>query len=166
MPGGFSGSRSLNRMLVCSLVIGTGSCAASQELSDADVQAIRATLEDYRQAWLEGDAERVMSHVSDSIVLFVPGASASTIAGKSALRAFWFPAQDTVYPIRKYEITDQQVYGGGSIAIAQGRSRLSWEMVVNDSVLSASTSHSEFMTTLRKEGGQWKLFRQMYVTRS
>jgi ketosteroid isomerase-like protein len=141
-------------------------CRGSAELSDADVQAIRATLEDYRQAWLNNDAERVMSHVSDSIIMFVPGATGRTIVGKTALRAFWFPPQDTTYPIRKYEISEEQIHGSGNFAIAQGRSLLSWEMVARDSVLSAATSKSEFLTTLRKEGGQWKLFRQMYVTRS
>jgi ketosteroid isomerase-like protein len=158
--------RRIFRILLLSMMAIAGACGGAPALSQADIAAIQSTLADYRQAWLDGDAERVMSYVSDSIIMFVPGASGRTIAGKDALRAFWFPPQDTTYPIRKYEITEQQIHGSGALAIAHGRSALAWEMVVRDSVLSASTSHSEFLTTLKKEGEQWKLFRQMYVIRS
>jgi ketosteroid isomerase-like protein len=146
------------------LALGSACSKPPATLSETDLAAVRNTLEDYRQAWLAGDAERVLSHVSDSIMMFVPG-TVGTIAGKQALRAFWFPASDTVYPIRKYEISKQQVYGGGDIAVVQGHSALAWETVVRDSVHSSATSMSEFLTSLRRENGQWRIFRQMYVTR-
>jgi ketosteroid isomerase-like protein len=146
------------------LVLG---CApgSQEELTPTDVTAVQAVLADYRQAWIANDADRVMSHLSDEFTLYVPGATASTLKGKDRIRPYWFPPSDTVYRITQYEITDPETHGGGRYAVAQGTSALAWEMVVKDSVHMASTSRSEFVTVLRREGESWKLFRQIYVLR-
>ncbi len=147
-------------------LLSLAACAGSAQLPAVEIAAVERSLADYRQAWLDGDAERVLSHVSDSVTLFVPGAGASTIVGKEAVRAFWFPATGTRYPIRRYEISQQRTFGGGGYAVSQGWSDLAWDTVIGDSVVSSSTSRSEFITVLRKEEGAWRIYRQMYVTRN
>jgi hypothetical protein len=47
----------------------------------------------------------------------------------------------------------------------EGRSLLSWDTVSRDSVLGSATSRSEYLAILRKEDGNWRIFRQMYVLR-
>jgi len=143
----------------------TSSCDGGRPWSQEDTRAVETTLEDYRRAWLDNDTTRIMKAVSDNVVLFVPGATAANVVGKPNLRSFWFPSTDTLFLIRTYEITDQEVHGDGVYAIVQGKSLLSWDTVANDSVLSSSTSRSEYLSILRKEDGHWKIFRQMYVIR-
>ena len=123
-------------------------------------------LADFRQAWLDNDIERIMGHLSDEFTLYVPGPTASTLRGKERVKSYWFPSRDTLYRITKYEITEPQTHGGRRYAVAQGTSHLGWEMVVKDSVHMASNSKSEFVTVLRKEGDDWKLFRQIFVVRN
>ena len=135
------------------------------ELSQADRDAVDAVLADFRQAWLDGDNERVMGHVSGDFTLFIPGPSASTLVGKERIRRYWFPPGDTTYRITKYEIEGGRTQGSGIYAIAQGTSRLGWDTVVADSVHNSSTSVSEFVSVLKREEGQWKLYRQIFVMR-
>jgi ketosteroid isomerase-like protein len=160
-------TRRTRLLLVLALLGGSLSASACRKqsgLSAADAAGVTSTLDEFRRAWLAGDAQGVMSHISDSVTMFIPG-PAGTIAGKVALRAYWFPASDTIYPIRKYEVAGQRIFGAGDFALAQGRVALAWDTMVGDSVRSSSTSNSEFLTVLRKENGRWKLFRHMFVNR-
>ncbi len=142
-------------------LLGAG-CAPSATLSPEELRAAEQVLEDYRAAWLAQDSARVLSHVSDDFSLLAPG---STVSGKERIRTFWFPGGDTVYPIRKYEISNQLVYGAGDFAIAQGLSSLAWDTQVKDSILGSASSNTEYMTVLRNERGQWRIYRQIYVMR-
>ena len=140
-------------------------CGGAAELPRSDLESVENVLARYRQAWIDNDAAGVMGYVSDDITLFVPGARQANVVGKERLRAFWFPPSDTVYRITTYEITDQELRGSGLYAIAQGKSLLTWDTVVRDSVHNTSSSRSEFLTVLRKEPDGWKLYRQMFITR-
>lgn len=137
-------------------------CAQSSSLSPEALRAAEQVLEDYRAAWLAQDSARVLSHVSEDFSLLAPG---STVSGKERIRTFWFPGGDTVYPIRKYEISNQLVYGAGDVAIAQGLSSLAWDTRVKDSILGSASSNTEYMTVLRNEDGRWRIYRQIYVMR-
>ena len=146
---------------------GAAACSTvPDELSSAEKREVDAVLADFRQAWLDGDMERVMGHLSGDFTLFVPGASASTLVGKDRVRTYWFPPGDTVYRITRYDIEGTQMHGSGLYAVAQGTSRLGWEMVVADSVHNTSTSVSEFVSVLKHEAGAWKLYRQIFVVRN
>ena len=155
-----------NRMLVLfALAAGSACSSRPSELTPAETSEVDAVLADFRQAWLDGNAERIMEHVSPDFTLFVPGASGSTLVGKDRIRTFWFPPGDTVYRITKYDIEGAETHGSGLYAISQGTSRLGWDMVVGDSVHSSSASVSEFVSVLKRETGGWKLYRQIYVVR-
>ena len=120
---------------------------------------------DYRSAWMNGDEEKVLSNLSDDIQLFVLGNGTEKLEGKQNVKEFWFPQSDVSYPIRSYEISDQNIIGSGELAIATGKSALVWETVENDIVIDSKTSRSDFMTVLRNEKGQWRIYRQMYQMR-
>lgn len=144
-------------------VIVTG-CTGQRGLGPADGAAVERVMEDFRLAWLANDSARVMHQVSSDVTMFVPG-PAGTIAGKDQLRAYWFPSDGKAYPIRKFTVSNQSIYGGGIYAFAQGMSDLAWDTTVHDSVVSSATSKSEFLTVLRQEDGAWKIFRQIFVMR-
>jgi uncharacterized protein (TIGR02246 family) len=152
-------------VLVAAAVVLCLACSDRHALSSRDIAAVEATLADYRAAWLANDRQQVMNTISDDIVLFVPGQTSRNVVGKDSIQAFWFPRSDTQFVIRKYEITDQQVHGSGTIAVVQGKSTLAWDTVVADSITASATSTSEFLSVLRNEDGRWRIFRQMYVLR-
>ena len=159
--------RSVTNRLFALIGLTAGSaCSTATELTPAQKGEVEAVLADFRQAWLDGDAERVMKHVSSDFTLYVPGATGSTLVGKDRIRTYWFPPGDTAYRITRYDIEGAQTHGSGLYAVAQGTSRLGWDMVVADSVHNSSTSVSEFVSVLRREDGGWKLYRQIFVMRN
>ncbi|NNE06335.1 MAG: nuclear transport factor 2 family protein [Xanthomonadales bacterium] len=141
-------------------------CSASVSLADAgDAESVRQMFAEYRGAWLAGDEAGVLSLLSDEVQVFVPGASGGKLDGKAAVKAFWFPPSDISYPIRKYEISDRQIHVQGDLAVVTGRSQLDWDTVEGGEITDSASSSSEFMSVLRREDGQWRIFRQMYQMR-
>ena len=137
-------------------------CATKPAESPSSFRDAEQVLEDYRQAWLADDSARVMSHVSGEFAMMTP---VRTVSGKEQVRAYWYPSRDTTYPIRKYDVTSQRVYGSGEYIVAEGLSFLAWDTKVKDSVVASATSKSEYINVLRKEAGAWKLYRSIFVMR-
>jgi ketosteroid isomerase-like protein len=150
--------------LAAALLAGAA-CTRSSNLTPAEVAAVDSTLAAYRNARIANDRSAVLNTLSEDITLFVPGGSARNVSGRDNLATFWFPPSDTIYRIARYEITDQQVHGSGSMAVVQGHSVLAFDTVIDDSVVSSTTSASDFLTIMRNENGQWRIFRQMYAPR-
>jgi hypothetical protein len=125
-------------------IIVSGCSTTPTTLGPEAIAQVEGVLDDFRQAWLANDSVRVLRHVSEDVSMFVPGPGASTVSGKEQLRVFWFPGGGKAYPIRKYQVSNQVVYGGGIYAIAQGISELAWDTTERDSVVSSSSSKSEF----------------------
>ena len=146
-------------LLLSAVLLG---CAASPDSSAESMREAEQALEDYRKAWVDGDSAAVMARVSDEFQMFSPS---RTVSGKEQIRTFWFPGGDTVYPIRKYDVSNQRVYGNGEYAIAEGVSLLAWDTTVGDSVVASATSKTEYINVLRKEEGSWKLYRAIFVMR-
>lgn len=144
------------------MIGGLAACATEpRELTGQDVESIRTTMQVYRQAWLDNDTATILNTLSPDITLFLPGAGPD-ITGKQRVKDFWFPPSDLKYPIRTYEISDEEIFGGGLFATVQGKSLMVWETWKGDSLMAADTSRTEFITILKKEG-DWKIYRQMFV---
>ena len=137
-------------------------CVASQADSPSSIREGEKVLEDYRQAWLADDSARVLSHVSDEFAMMTP---VRTVSGKEHVRAYWYPSRDTTYPIRKYDVSRQRVYGSGEYLVAEGFSFLAWDTKVKGSVVASATSKSEYINVLRREEGKWMLYRAIFVMR-
>lgn len=140
-------------------------CAPPGPFPEAERAAVAATLADYRAAWLRNDADAVMAHVSEEFAMVVPGDGTPRVSGRTALRAFWFPTEGPTFRVTRYEVTGAAIHGGGQLAVAEGRSELAWDQLAGDSVVQSARSTSDFLTVLRKEEGQWRLYRQIYVLR-
>lgn len=122
-------------LLIASLV----ACVTPpQELTQDDVKSIRTTMQSYRQAWLNNDTTTILNTLSSDITLFLPG-SGPDIAGKQRVKDFWFPPSDLNYPIRTYEISDEEIFGSGIFAAVQGKSFMVWETRKGDSLIAADT---------------------------
>ena len=151
--------KSISVFIMVAFVISCDHSPAKTDHSDSAI--VDSVLTEYRQAWLNDDSAKVLSTLSDSIILFVPG-STPHLKGKIEVKEFWFPQTDIKYPIRKYEISDQEIYTSSNMAFVQGRSILSWETVKDGSVIKVDTSTSDFITIMKFEEGNWKIFQQMY----
>lgn len=116
-------------------------------------------------AWLDGDEAKVLEALSEDVQLFVPTSCPGKVDGKTAVREFWFPSSDRSYPIKVYEISDQEVYVDSDLAVVTGKSQLDWETVESGQVVDQASSRSEYLSVLRKEYGHWRIFRQMYQMR-
>jgi uncharacterized protein (TIGR02246 family) len=146
------------------LLIGIPALCEAEDGKDAE-EAVEQTLANYRAAWLEGDQQKVLDSLSEEVQLFVPGSSVGKLDGKEAVSEFWFPPSDLSYPINGYEISGQEIYVQGDLAIVTGKSKLDWDTVEGGRVTRQATSHSEYLSVLRKEDGKWRIFRQMYQMR-
>jgi ketosteroid isomerase-like protein len=154
--------KTLKYLLYMTIVFFLSSCAETHK-HRSEIPQAKKVQDAYRQAWLAGDNSRVMESLSDSIILFPPGKNAQKVQGKEAVRRFWFSTTgDTTYPIRVYNITDQEVFGEDEFIYFTGRSYLEFETKIRDTVQRRDTSRAEFISVYKKENGHWKIFRQMW----
>lgn len=138
----------------------TACAPVPRDLPPEEIDVIRTTLQAYRQAWLNNDTATVLNTLSEEIALLMPGTTPNVV-GKQHVKDFWFPPADLKYPIRVYEIRDEEIFGSGTYATAHGASLLIWETVKGDSIIAADTSRTEYLTVLKKET-TWKIYRQMF----
>lgn len=150
--------------MIATIALLAVSCEPAPDATSVRAE-VAATLASYRDAWLAGDAEAVMAHVSDSVVLYVPGRGRTPVRGKAAVRAHYFPPADTTYPITRYEIQGERIHVGGDLAVAEGRSVLGFNTVVAGAVVDSASAESEYLTVMVRQDGRWRIHRQMYVVR-
>lgn len=152
----------LKYLPVIIIVLFLGSCSDKSD-DNTEFAAATEVQDAYRQAWLDNDTAKVMASLSDSIILFPPGKNIDNIKGKEAVRQYWFSATgDTTYPIKVYQITNQDMFGENEFIFFTGTSYLEFETLARDSVQRRDTSRSEFMSVYKKENGNWRIFRQMW----
>lgn len=153
----------LRCLLSTSIIILLESCSSDNDLVKTGFADAMSVQDAYRQAWLNNDVPKVMESLSDSIILFPPGKNVERVRGKEAVRKYWFSTTgDTTYPIKVYQITDQEIFGEQEFIYFTGKSYLEFETRIRDTMMRRDTSRSEFMSVYKKENGSWKIFRQMW----
>jgi len=155
---------------VLGLVIALFSIACSDKKGgDAGLEVfetVKNVQDVYRKAWLEGDSSAVLATLSDDVILFPPGRTATRVVGKKAVSRFWFPVTgDTSYPIKVYEITDQEIFGEQEYVYFTGKSFLVFDTNIKGAVQRTDSSRAEFFSIYRRENGRWRIFRQMWNIR-
>ena len=138
------------------------SCKNTNEKVISDFDDIKQMMQDYRQAWRNGDSTIVLDKLTNEIILFQPGKNGKPILSKNDVSEFWFPKSDIKYPIIKYEVENEEIVSSGNIAYYQGVSRLTWCTLENNFGRDTILSVSEFTNILKKEDGKWKIHRIMY----
>jgi ketosteroid isomerase-like protein len=138
------------------------SCKNTNEKVISDFDDIKQMMQDYRQAWRNGDSTIVLDKLTNEIILFQPGKNGKPILSKNDVSEFWFPKSDIKYPIIKYEVENEEIVSSGNIAYYQGVSRLTWCTLENNIGRDTILSVSEFTNILKKEDGKWKIHRIMY----
>jgi uncharacterized protein (TIGR02246 family) len=126
---------------------------------DARRAVERATIA-YRDAWLSNDPARVMATLTSDAVIFP--STLKPIAGKDAIRRFWFPAgQSTRVVAMEQVIEDVSVEQG--MAVVSGRGSLTFVTRTNGADTSPRSQASWFVNILRRQpDGSWLIWKRMW----
>jgi len=149
-------------LFIAVILIYACSQPASNSFSENEIEKIKQTMSEYREAWKTGDSANVLRRICDDMILYMPNKSGKPKIGKDSIAAFWFPPSDIVYPITAYEVTDEQVEASGNLCLYSGISKLTWHIQNGNVHSDTTTSVSEFLNVLKKENDEWKLYRVMY----
>jgi uncharacterized protein (TIGR02246 family) len=142
--------------ILTSLAVVLGGCVRSEEFTAADESAVRAAIDDYVQAWLANDADRVLATLTDDIVL-QPHHGVDPVVGAAAAREFWFPNGPPT-TITTFSIEIRGVQGAGDLAYVWGRSNLAWEYEGQ-----TYTNAGNSLSVLRRGAdGRWKIAHQIW----
>jgi hypothetical protein len=103
-------------VLLTALGMSLYSCQQTSPTEPVDPAEIVQMMQEYREAWRNGDSTLVMDKLSEDIILYRPDKSGKPIASKDEVAQFWFPASDISYPILSYEVEHEQIEGSGNLA--------------------------------------------------
>lgn len=137
-------------------------CSASGAgFTGDDEAAVRALEEAYRTAWLANDSTAVMATLSPDAVLMPSGVE--PLAGDSAIRAFWWPADGSETTVTSYEIAIDEVEGSRGLAFLRGRGSLEFTYRSPfDEVTTHSSEAVHLSLARRGADGQWRIARRAW----
>jgi uncharacterized protein (TIGR02246 family) len=130
-------------LLACAFV-----CAQPARASDLR-GAIEAQNAAFRTAFLAGDAEKVASLYSADAQVIAPGAPIAS--GRAAIAAFW---KGGMAGVKELKLATTGVEGVGELAVEDG--------VVTLTGADGATSSSRYLVVWKREGGQWRLHRDIW----
>ncbi|PYV99192.1 MAG: hypothetical protein DMG89_08915 [Acidobacteria bacterium] len=87
--------------------------------------AIRATIEAYRTAWLANDAKGVLKTFTDDAVL-LPAHGAPAVVVIADIAKYWFTLGGPPATVTELNITVDQTSGNGTLAYARGLDSVAW----------------------------------------
>jgi ketosteroid isomerase-like protein len=96
----------------------------AQDLSQTDLQAVRAAAAAYAHAWLTNDADAVMATFVAEPVLSPSGLK--FLDGQKAARAFWFPVDSPPTNVTVFDLNELEAGGSGDLAYVRGTFELSF----------------------------------------
>lgn len=112
-------------LAIASLLL-TWSCNGNaQNLSESDLQAVRAAAASYADAWLTNDADAVMATFVAEPVLSPSGLD--FLEGQTAARDFWFPDDGPSTNVTVFDLTELEAGGSGEIGYVRGTFALEFE---------------------------------------
>lgn len=136
--------------------LGSAQGKTAESLNPGDEKAIRATIEEYRTAWLANDAEGVLKVFTTDAVL-LPAHGMPAVVGTEGITKYWFAPGGPQTTVTRLDITVDQVNGSGTLAFARGLDGVGWTVTQN------GTIHRHFhpgtyLNVMRKApDGRWRI---------
>ena len=134
--------------------------AQNPPLPTDDQAAIRKLLDQYRAAWLSGDAAGVRSVFTEDAVL-MPHHGVTPVVGMAAIKEFWWPAGGARTTITQFVQTLDEIGGNESLAYVRGRSQVSWKIEDQKST-EMWRNAGNFMALFRKQDAKWRIARLIW----
>jgi ketosteroid isomerase-like protein len=133
-------------VLAAVLLLHSGT-AAADEVRDAVEAGNRAFIE----AALVGDAKAVSELYTGTAQVIAPGAP--VVTGRPAIAAFWLSSFQTA-PIKAMQLETTDLESTGDLAYETGKVTI----VARD----GTTSSARYLVVWKREGGSWKLHRDIW----
>lgn len=151
--------RMRTHVVALAVAAGVMGCAAGNRndgtFTATDRDAVVRVSDACVEGWAANDAAKVTATLTPDAIIVPNGLS--PIAGADAIREFWWPADGPATRITGMDQTVDQVEGSGDLAVVRGRGTLSFEMALNDSLVSR-TNRLTFMNVLRRQAdGSWRI---------
>ena len=147
------------RLLVFLLGFATTACGSrGVSTSSADSAAVMAAIEQYRQAWINGDTTAALARISDDIRILISGFP--DITGREATRQLFVDEMAT-YRVPVLTLNHQDFIMSGDHAIDIGTYEET--QVPKAGAATPIQGRGRFMTIWRREGGgsEWRVTRYM-----
>lgn len=143
------------KSLVALLAVALSACANRAPMNGAaDSTAVMNALEQYRQAWINGDTGAALRYVADDIRILISGVA--DINGKAAVREM-FANEMATYQVPALTLEHQDVIVSGNHVIDIGI----WEETQVPKSGAPIHGRGRFMTIWRRDPGGWRIVRYM-----
>ena len=140
-------------IVAAAIILNVTACAKSAVSSgSADSAAVMASVEQYRQAWIEGDTAAALRWISDDIKILISGVP--DIAGKEAVRKV-FVGEMATYRIPELRLAHDDVIVSGDHVIDIG----TYEETQVPTTGAPIRGRGRFVTIWRREAGGWRIVR-------
>jgi uncharacterized protein (TIGR02246 family) len=148
-------------LFVASLIVPSSAKDQTSGLARQDENAIRATIEAYRTAWLKNDAKGVLKTFTDDAVL-LPAHGAPAVIGIAAIEKYWFTPGGPPTIITDLNISVDQVSGTPTMAFARGLDGVAWN-VTQDGATHRHSHSGTYLNVMRKlPDGSWRIQAHMW----
>jgi len=132
-----------------------------QVAANDDRAAVIGAVQDYRNAWLANDRQRVMATLAADATIFPSGLP--PIAGADAIARFWFPATGPATRVTAIETAIDDLLVDGDLAVAAGRGSLTFVMAADGRDGAPRTQRHWHVNVLRRQSdGRWLIWKRMW----
>src|SRR5262245_8948701 len=131
-------------------------CGQGASISSSDSAAALAAVEQYRQAWINGDTAAALARVSNDIRILISGFP--DIAGREETHEL-FVGEMATYRVPVLTLNHQDFIVRGDLAIDIGTYEET--QVPKTGAAAPIQGRGRFMTIWRKEGSEWRIIRYM-----
>jgi len=125
-------------------------------LTPNDENAIKATIEAYRTAWLANDAKGVLQTFTDDAVL-MPAHGTPAVVGIRAIEKYWFTPGGPSTTVTGLDITVDQISGNRALAFARGLDSVVWTVTQNDGTHRHFHPGTYLNVMKRAPDGSWRI---------
>jgi len=136
-------------MILAAALLVLPATALAQYGDDAQ-RAVEASSAKWQAAYNAGDGAAIAALYTKDAVLHPP--NSAPVHGSEAIEAFWTAA---VGQGGTTELTTKEVYGMGDMAVEIG-------MYTGTNADGSHADHGHYTVVFKNEGGQWKMFRDMW----
>jgi ketosteroid isomerase-like protein len=129
-----------------------------EQLSSADLEAVRSASLAYPEAWLSNDSDRVRATLTDDAVL-MPSGGMEPVEGMPAIDQFFWPADGPPMEVTEYVMEPAEVAGTASLAFVRGDLTLTFEMKSEGALQTFTTAGTYLMILRPVADGSWRISR-------
>ena len=130
-------------------------------LSSTDRAQINQMLEDYRNAWLSNNRQRILDLFAEDATIIPSGLR--PINGKTAIAKFYWPDDGSTTDIHTYDIDVLRIDGDSSNAFTLEHGKLSWSYRKGARILSRVQESFEVTVFRKNADGQWQIAERIWT---